>query len=92
MNGKGEFTKSGTSPHFGTIAADTDFYPFGTTIYFPEINFVGTVEDVGSKVKGERHVDIFCGHGKAAEEIAKKWGAGTPIIFRVVTIKKVIGA
>ena len=59
--------------------------------YFPEINFLGTVEDIGSNVKGEKHVDIFCGHGKAAEEIAKKWGAGTPITFRVLKLNKVIG-
>jgi len=91
MNGEGKVTKSGTPPHIGTIAADTDFYPFGTVLYFPEINFLGTVEDIGSKVKGEKHVDIFCGHGKAAEKIAKKWGAGTPITFRVLKLKKVVG-
>jgi 3D (Asp-Asp-Asp) domain-containing protein len=92
MNGKGEKTKSGTTPHFGTIAADTRVYPIGTTIYIPEINFWGTVEDVGPRVKGEKHIDIFCGHGKKGEKIAKLWGAGTPITLRILKIKKVIGA
>lgn len=84
MNGEGKFTNSGTKPRIGTVAADTRFYPFGTIIYIPEINFWGKVEDIGSKVKGEKHIDIFCGHGKKAERIAKAWGGGTPITFVIM--------
>lgn len=84
MNGKGEETKSGTRPRIGTIAADIDEYPFGTIIFIPEINLLATVEDIGPKVKGRRHIDIFCGHGKKAERIAKTWSNGTPITLLIV--------
>lgn len=87
MNGEGIETNSGTKPKIGTIAADVRFYPFGTIIYIPEINFTGTVEDIGSKIKGERHIDIFCGHGKKAEKIANAWEAGTPITL--IIMKKI---
>lgn len=84
MNGEGKFTKSGTKPKIGTLAADTRYYPFGTVIYIPETDLWGVVEDVGSMVKGERHIDIFCGHGKQAERIANQWGPGTPITLIVM--------
>ncbi len=87
MNGEGKITKSGTKPRIGTIAADKNEYPFGTVIYIPEINLMVTVEDTGSKVKGKKHVDVFCGHGKEAEKIALTWGPGTPITL--VIMKKV---
>jgi 3D (Asp-Asp-Asp) domain-containing protein len=88
LNGKGEETKSGTRPRIGTIAADTRFYPLGTIIFIPEINLMATVEDVGSKVKGKKHIDVFCGHGKKAQLIANTWGNGTPITL-IVMRKKV---
>ena len=87
MNGEGKETKSGTKPKIGTIAADVSKYPFGTTIFIPEINFWGTVEDIGPKVKGKKHIDIFCGHGKKAEKIANSWGEGKPITL--VIMKKI---
>lgn len=87
MNGEGKETKSGTRPKIGTIAADTRFYPLGTIIFIPEINLLATVEDIGSKIKGKKHVDIFCGHGKNAERIANTWGPGTPITL--VIMKKI---
>lgn len=74
MNGAGDKTKSGTKPHIGTIAADLRVYPIGTMIFIPEMKFLGKVEDTGSKIKGARHIDIFCGHGKGAEKIAKNLG------------------
>jgi len=89
MNGEGKLTKSGTTPRVGTIAADTRFYPLGTTIFIPEINLMATVEDVGSAVKGPKHVDIFCGHGKKAEKIAMTWGPGTPITLVVMKEKMI---
>jgi 3D (Asp-Asp-Asp) domain-containing protein len=74
MNGEGKKTKSGTTPRIGTIAADTRFYPFGTKIFIPELKFLGTVEDIGSGIKGPRRIDIFCGHGKSAEKVARNLG------------------
>jgi 3D (Asp-Asp-Asp) domain-containing protein len=87
INGEGRITRSGTKPRIGTIAADKGVYPFGTIIFVPEINLMVTVEDTGSKVKGARHIDIFCGHGKNAERIANTWGPGTPITL--VIMKKI---
>ena len=84
MNGEGVETNSGTKPRIGTIAADISEYPFGTIIYIPERDFWTVVEDVGPAVRGKRHIDIFCGHGKKARRIAKTWGAGTPITLVVM--------
>ena len=89
MNGAGKVTKSGTKPRIGTIAADRRFYPFGTIIFIPEINFLGTVEDIGPKVKGTKHIDLFCGHGKKAERIANSWEDGTPITLVIMKKRKV---
>jgi len=89
MNGEGKETKSGTVPRIGTIAADTKFYPLGTIIFIPEINLLGTVEDIGGKIKGKKHVDIFCGFGKDAEKVAMTWGPGTPITLVVMKQKEV---
>lgn len=87
MNGEGVETSSGTRPRVGTIAADKSIYPYGTIIYIPERNFMGKVEDTGSRIKGSKHVDIFCGHGKRAERIAKSWSNGMSITL--VIMKKV---
>ncbi len=74
MNGAGKKTASGKVPSIGTVAADTRYYPFGTKIYIPELKFSGTVRDTGSGIKGSGRMDIFCGHGKKAEQIAKALG------------------
>ncbi len=42
----------------GTIAADTDYYPFGTRIYVPGYGH-GVVEDRGSAIQGPRRLDLF---------------------------------
>ncbi len=39
-------------PHDGTIAADTDHYPFGTRMYIPGYGW-GKVEDRGGAIKGD---------------------------------------
>ena len=83
MNGEGKKTKSGTTPHIGTIAADNRFYPLGTKIFIPELKFLGTVEYTGSEIKGPRHIDIFCGHGKNAEKVARDLGK-KPITLVIV--------
>lgn len=56
-------------PHPGTIAADTQYYPFGTIMYVPGYG-KGFVEDRGSAIKGPHRADIFFrSHRKA-----QKWG------------------
>ncbi len=56
-------------PHDGTIAADTDYYPFGTRIYVPGYGW-GTVEDRGGAIKGPSRIDLFfSSHGRALQ-----WG------------------
>lgn len=89
MNGKGKETNSGTAPKIGTIAADKKFYRFGTKVFIPEINLVGTIEDIGSKIKGPHRIDIFCGHGKRAKKIAETWGGGTSVTMIIIKTVKV---
>lgn len=56
-------------PHDGTIAADTDYYPFGTRMYIPGYGW-GTVEDRGSAIRGPDRIDLyFNAHSDALE-----WG------------------
>lgn len=53
----------------GTIAADTDYYPFGTKMYVPGYGR-GIVEDRGGDIKGPERIDIyFDRHSKTL-----KWG------------------
>jgi hypothetical protein len=42
----------------GTIAADTDYYAFGTRMYVPGYGY-GKVEDRGSAIRGPKRLDIF---------------------------------
>jgi 3D (Asp-Asp-Asp) domain-containing protein len=56
-------------PYPGTIATDTNYYPFGTVMYIPEYG-KGVVEDRGSAIKGENRVDIFY----RSHRRALKWG------------------
>ncbi|MCX5896174.1 MAG: 3D domain-containing protein [Proteobacteria bacterium] len=56
-------------PRDGTIAADTQYYPFGTVMYVPGYGR-GIVEDRGSAIKGSQRIDLyFTSHGKA-----RTWG------------------
>ena len=50
-------TASGTRADWGTIAADTSRYPFGTIMYIEGYGY-GKVEDRGGKIKGE-HIDLY---------------------------------
>jgi 3D (Asp-Asp-Asp) domain-containing protein len=59
----------GTKARRGTIAADTDFYPFGTQIYVPGYG-VGAVHDRGSAIKGMHRLDLFF----RSHDDAKEWG------------------
>jgi hypothetical protein len=59
-------------PYPGTIAADTNYYPFGTEMYVPGYGD-GLVEDRGSAIKGEKRIDLyFNSHSKA-----RQWGRQT---------------
>jgi 3D (Asp-Asp-Asp) domain-containing protein len=61
-------TATGIRADWGTIAADTRYYPFGTIMYVPGYGW-GRVEDIGSAIKGD-HIDLFfTSHRQALE-----WG------------------
>jgi 3D (Asp-Asp-Asp) domain-containing protein len=61
-------TARGTRARRGTIAADTQVFPFDTVMYIPGYGY-GIVEDRGGAIKGY-HVDLFfSAHRKAME-----WG------------------
>lgn len=50
----GDTTASGTKTHWGTVAADTRYYPFGTKLMIEGFgDMVFTVEDTGGGVKGD---------------------------------------
>lgn len=61
-------TSDGTKAKRGTIAADTDRYPYGTRMYIPGYGW-GEVHDTGSGIRGD-HIDIFFPDIKDA----KAWG------------------
>lgn len=61
-------TASGVRARWGTIAADTDIFPFGTVMYVPGYGY-GVVEDRGGEIKGYK-IDLYhSSHGAALE-----WG------------------
>jgi hypothetical protein len=45
-------------PHDGTIAADTNYYPFGTRMHVPGYGW-GVVEDRGGAIKGPNRLDLY---------------------------------
>ena len=67
-------TASGSKAKYGTIAADTNLFPFGTILYIPDYGY-GRVEDLGGAIKGY-HIDLFF---KDHEE-AKEWGSRTKTV------------
>jgi len=76
-------TASGTMARYGTIAADTSRYPFGTILYIDGYGY-GRVEDRGGSVKGD-HIDLyFSSHGRA-----RSWGKRTkPVKIWLVKRKR----
>ena len=56
-------------PQDGTIAADTNYYPFGTRMYVPGYGW-GVVEDRGGAIKGPTRIDLYY----ASHNDALKWG------------------
>lgn len=55
--------------HDGTIAADTNYYPFGTRLYIPGYGW-GVVEDRGSAIKGPDRLDLYY----SSHDDALQWG------------------
>ena len=56
-------------PRLGTIAADTDYYPFGTRMYVPGYGW-GEVRDRGGAIKGPDRLDVyFNSHNRT-----RQWG------------------
>ena len=64
-------TADGTKATKGTIAADTNLYPFGTKMYVPGYGW-GEVHDVGSAIKGN-HIDVFFPRREDALEWGRKY-------------------
>ena len=62
-------TSSGTKAKYGTIAADTRYYPYGTVMKVPGYG-KGVVEDTGGAIKGPRRIDLYFKTRKQALE----WG------------------
>ena len=54
---------------YGTIAADTDYYSFGTRMYIPGWGW-GSVEDRGGAIKGPKRLDLFFNSHRACN----RWG------------------
>lgn len=61
-------TASGSRAKYGTVAADTRYYPFGTVMYIPGYGY-GRVEDRGGAIKGNK-LDLWF----PSEREALKWG------------------
>ncbi|KAJ7539074.1 hypothetical protein O6H91_11G076100 [Diphasiastrum complanatum] len=57
-------------PVYGSIAADTNYYPFGTRMFVPGYGWGEQVEDRGSAIKGPSRIDLY--HRSHKE--ALKWG------------------
>lgn len=62
-------TASGSRAKYGTIAADTKYYPFGTIMYVPGYGY-GVVEDRGGDIKGRNRIDLWF----PTESQAFEWG------------------
>lgn len=45
-------------PSDGTVAADTEYYPFGTRMFIPGYGW-GVVEDRGGAIKGPLRIDLY---------------------------------
>ena len=64
-------TAAGTLADWGTIAADTRYYPFGTIMFIPGYGW-GRVEDIGGGIKG-MHIDLFFPSHRKALEWGREW-------------------
>jgi LysM repeat protein len=65
-------TASGTTVHWGTVAADTHLYPFGTRLRIEGLgDTVFVVEDTGSAVRGNVF-DVWCPDAAAARQLGAR--------------------
>lgn len=64
-------TASGTIADWGTIAADTRYYPFGTIMHVPGYGW-GRVEDIGGDIKG-LHIDLYFPTHRQALHWGREW-------------------
>lgn len=62
-------TASGAKAKYGTVAADTRYYPYGTVMKIPGYG-KGVVQDIGSAIKGPNRLDVYFSSRKKA----LKWG------------------
>lgn len=65
-------TASGLFARRGTLAADTEYYPFGTQMYIPGYG-LGTVQDRGGAIRGARRLDLYMHSHDAAKKWGRKW-------------------
>ena len=65
-------TSSGAWARYGTIAADTRYYPYGTVMIVPGYGR-GVVEDIGGAIKGPRRIDVYF----KTRRQALQWGRQT---------------
>lgn len=65
-------TSSGEWARYGTIAADTRHYPYGTVMIIPGYGR-GVVQDIGGAIKGRNRIDVFF----KTRRRAIKWGRQT---------------
>ena len=86
LNGSGT-TATGKPVRIGYAAADPRIFPFGSILEVPGHGRV-IVEDVGSRIKGER-LDIFVGTGDIGREKAMDWGKKTLLVTVLRLGKKV---
>lgn len=73
-------TASGKKARHGTVAADTDYYPFGTILYIPGYGY-GRVEDRGGAIKGPNRLDLWF----PTEREALQWGRKKNVTVTVWT-------
>jgi 3D (Asp-Asp-Asp) domain-containing protein len=65
-------TASGTTVHWGTVAADTRLYPFGTRMRIEGLgDTVFVVEDTGSAVRGNVF-DVWCPDTATARQLGAR--------------------
>jgi len=64
-------TATGSKADWGTIAADTRYYPFGTIMQIPGYGW-GRVEDIGGGIKG-MHIDLYFPSHREALEWGREW-------------------
>lgn len=68
-------TSDGTKAIKGTIAADINFWPYGTIFYIPNYGY-GVVHDTGTKIQGKYRLDLFF----SSHREAMRWGRRTVVV------------